>query len=316
MSNKKNELSLLEQAQARTNIVTDTLADAIRLHAGAEAIQLKTDSDGKEYLSATFKLKSPTKKFDSITVNDMEVAESLDRIRNADSMGEVASFVLAKELSNIADTDASKCGFENSETLAGALLGKGKSTLANYKRVGKYFITDDYHIKGAIPQETSISLLNQLLSFVVAEDENGEPDIRNVETLFKYGIVTPYMKQADYKKTLSALHKFMEQESEKALFELSDEEMKDFIKSFKDFINPKKQEQEKEQEQGQEKEQEQEQEQERTPQIIIGQSMSMIKDLETNFNDLGVTDEQKELISTWLDNLYITLSDMLGVQEQ
>ena len=313
MSNKKNELSILEQSQARTNIVSETLADAIRTHAGEQAIQLKKDSDGKEYLSATFKLKSPTKKFDSITVNDMAVAESLDRIRNADSMGEVASFVLAKELSNIADTDASKCGFENSETLAGALLGKGKSTLANYKRIGQYFITSDYHIKGAIPQETSISLLNQLLSFVVAEDEAGNPDIRNVETLFKYGIVTPYMKQADYKKVLKALHDFMGQDSNKALYDLTDEEMQDFIKAFKDFTTPKKQEQEQDKKQEQDKEQEQEQE--RTPQIIIGQSMDMLHTINDNFKELGLSEEQATLVETWLDNLYITLSEMLGGQE-
>ena len=309
MSNKRNALSLLEQAQARTNIVSETLADAIRDHAGEQAIQIKTDSDGKEYLSAIFKLKSPTKKFDSITVNDMGVAESLDRIRNADSMGEVASFVLAKELSNIADTDASKCGFDNSESLAGALLGKGKSTLANYKRIGEYFITSDYHIKGAIPQETSISLLNQMLSFVVAENEQGEPDIRNVETIFKYGIVTPYMKQADYKKVLKALHEFMEQESNKALYNLTDEEMQEFIKTFKDFTTPKKQEQEKEQEK------EQEQEQERTPQIIIGQSFDMVQQLKDNFKELGISDEQEQMVETWLDNLYITLSEMLGAEK-
>lgn len=314
---KKNEISLLEQAQERASIMSDSLINAVNVHAGESAIQLKTDSDGKEYLSATFKLKSPTKKMDVVVVNDMAVAESLERIRKADSLGEVSSFVLAKELSNIADTDASKCGFDNSESLAGALLGKGKSTLANYKRVGQYFINDDYTLKGAIPQETSISLLNQLLSFVITEDENGEPDIRNVEVFFKYGIITPYMKQADYKKVLKSLSEFMKRPSDKPLYDMDDDEIKDFIKAFKDFITPAKENKKQENKEQENKEQESENgEQEKTPQIVIGQSMSMIKTLEENFNYLGVSEEQKDLISTWLDNLYATLGELLGDTEQ
>lgn len=314
---KKNEISLLEQAQERASIMSDSLINAVNVHAGESAIQLKTDSDGKEYLSATFKLKSPTKKMDTIVVNDIAVAESLERIRKADSLGEVSSFVLAKELSNIADTDASKCGFDNSESLAGALLGKGKSTLANYKRVGQYFINDDYTLKGAIPQETSISLLNQLLSFVITEDENGEPDIRNVEVFFKYGIITPYMKQADYKKVLKALSEFMKRPSDKPLYDMDDDEIKGFIKEFKDFITPAKESKKQESKEQENKEQESESgEQEKTPQIVIGQSMSMIKTLEENFNYLGVSEEQKDLISTWLDNLYATLGELLGDTEE
>lgn len=317
MSKNKNELSILEQSQNRVNIMSDTLVNAINVHAGESAIQIKTDSDGKEYLSATFKLKNPTKKMDTIIVNDISVAESLERIRKADSLGEVSSFVLAKELSNIADTDASKCGFDNSESLAGALLGKAKSTLANYKRVGQYFINDDYTLKGAIPQEASISLLNQLLSFVTMENEDGEPDIRIVEIFFKYGIITPYMKQADYKKVLKALAEFMKQDSDKPLFDMDDEEIKAFIDAFKSYLNPKNESKQTESKKEDKKEDESESgEVEKTPQIVIGQSMSMIKTLEDNFIYLGVTDEQKAIIDTWLDNLYTTLSDMLGENEE
>ena len=309
MSNKNNSLSLLEQAQARTSLINDTLADAIRVHAGEQAIVVKKDSDGKDYLSATFKLKAPTSKMSEIVVNDMALAESLDRIRNADSMGEVSSFVLAKELANIADTDASKCGFDDSESLAGALLGKGKSTLANYKRIGKYFITSDYHIKGAIPQETSISLLNQLLSFVPSENEAGEADIRNVECLFKYGILTPYMKQKDYKRIINALKSI---ETEKELHAMTEEELQDFIKALKAIMEAKPEKKEKEVE-GKEQEQEQAQEQaSNDPQVIIGQSMNIITTLQDNFKKLSLTEEQETLVATWLDNLYITLGDMLN----
>lgn len=311
----KNSLSLLQQSEARTNVLNEAIASAVNLHAGGTAIVSKVDDDGREYLTATFKLKNPTKKASEIVVNDLVVAESLDRMRKADSLGEVSAFVIAKELANIADTDASKCGFDDSESLASAVLGKAKSTLANYKRIGLYFIDSDYHIKGAIPQETSVSLLNQLLSFVVAENENGEPDIRNVEMLFRYGIITPYMKQADYKKTLKSLHEFMEQESTKALYDFTNEEMQDFIKAFKEYCTPKKQEKQ-EQEKQEKKPEEITIDISSEPQAIIGQCMSRVTELEKAIEALGVSDDIKQMTATWLDNLYTTFSDMLTNIEQ
>ena len=299
MANKKNELSLMEQANKNTSIMTEELTNAINVHAGATAIEVKQDSDGKDYLSATFKLKAPTSKMSEIVVNDRGLMESLERIRKADSLGEVSVFLLSRELANIADSDASKCGFDNSESLVGAVLGKAKSTLANYKRIGQYFVNADYTLRGAIPQETSISLLNQLLSFVPAENEAGEPDIRNVECLFKYGILTPYMKQKDYKRIINALKSI---ETEKELHDMTDEEVQEFKKALEAIMNAKLEKKNKEV-------QEQEQEQE---QVIIGQSMNIINTLQENFKKLTLTEEQEQLISTWLDNLYVTLGDMLN----
>lgn len=309
MSNKKNELSLMEQATQNTSIMTEALTNAINVHAGATAIEVKQDSDGKDYLSATFKLKAPTSKMSEIVVNDRGLMESLERIRKADSLGEVSVFLLSRELANIADSDASKCGFDNSESLVGAVLGKAKSTLANYKRIGQYFVNADYTLRGAIPQETSISLLNQLLSFVPSENEAGEADIRNVECLFKYGILTPYMKQKDYKRIINALKSI---ETEKELHDMTEEEVQEFKKALEAIINAKPEKKEKEVEG---KEQEKEQEQEQTsndPQIIIGQSMNIITTLQDNFKKLTLTEEQEQLVSTWLDNLYVTLGDMLN----
>lgn len=309
MSNKKNELSLMEQATQNTSIMSEALTNAINVHAGATAIEVKQDTDGKDYLSATFKLKAPTSKMSEIVVNDRALMESLERIRKADSLGEVSVFLLSRELANIADSDASKCGFDNSEALVGAVLGKAKSTLANYKRIGQYFVNADYTLRGAIPQECSISLLNQLLSFVPAENEAGEADIRNVECLFKYGILTPYMKQKDYKRIINALKSI---ETDKELHDMTEEEVDLFKKSLEAIMNAKPENKQKEVE-AQEQEQEQEQEQaSNDPQVIIGQSMNIITTLQDNFKKLTLTEEQETLVSTWLDNLYITLGDMLN----
>lgn len=320
---KKNELSLYEQAIAKAEInAGDTLVNAVNIHAGASAITTATDSDGQEYVTAKFALQAPTKKVSEIVVNDVNIATSIERMKKAFAMGEVAIFMVCKELDNFADTDAKSLGFDGTAELAQALFAKGKSTLANYKRIGRYFINDDYTIRGAIPQETSISLLNQLLSFVTAEMPDGAPDIRNVETLFKYGILTPYMKQKDYKRIISALPKVPTIIEGKQLHELSADEIELFKQALVDILNPKQEQENKEQENKEQeqdefdnKEQEQEQEQE-TPQIIIGRSMSMVRDLEEAFSKLGYSEEEQGYIINALDMLYTKLGEKLGDMEQ
>ena len=320
---KKNELTPYEQAMERTSIMGigagSALENAINIHAGASAITTATDSEGQEYVTAKFALQAPTKKVSEIVVNDVNIATSIERMKKAFAMGEVAIFMVCKELDNFADTDAKSLGFDGTAELAQALFAKGKSTLANYKRIGRYFINDDYTIRGAIPQETSISLLNQLLSFVTAEMSDGTPDIRNVETLFKYGILTPYMKQKDYKRIISALPKVPTIVEGKQLHELSADEIEQFKQALAEILNPKQETENKEQEQEQDefdnKEQEQEQEQE-TPQIIIGRSMSMVRDLEEAFSKLGYSEEEQGYIINALDMLYTKLGEKLGETEQ
>lgn len=300
---KKNELSLLEQEQAKVNPITDNLVSALSLRAGKH-IETKVNSDGKEYLSATFILRAPTKEHTSITVNDMELASRLEKLYNFEALGEVSSIASCKEMANFADTDASSLGFKSTPDMLQAIFGKGKSTLANYQRIGLYFVNDDYSLKGAIPQEATVSLLNQLLSFVKVENEAGEPDISNVEALFQYGIITPYMKQADYKKVLTTLKAM---ETTKELKDMELEEVEELKKELKERMTSAPKKQEKKQEQEQEQEQES-----NDPQVIIGQSMSIITNLGDNFKKLGLEQEQAELVNTWLDNLYTTLADMLG----
>ena len=180
---KKNELSILDAQVARTSIITENLTNALALRS-AKHIETKVDSDGKEYLSATFALKAPTKKTSQLVVNDMELATSIERLYNFEALGEVSSLASCKEMANLADSDAKSLGFDSIPEMLQAIFAKGKSTLANYHRIGKYFFNDDYSLRGAIPQETSISLLNLLLSYVKREDESGQADISNVEALF------------------------------------------------------------------------------------------------------------------------------------
>ena len=61
----KNEISLLDREIAKTSVITENLSNALALRS-AKHIETKIDSDGKEYLSATFALKAPTKKLLSL----------------------------------------------------------------------------------------------------------------------------------------------------------------------------------------------------------------------------------------------------------
>ena len=316
MSKNKNELSILEQTRAGAGVVTDTLTNAIKVHAGASALELHHDSDGKEYIKATFKLRTPKKAHNEIVINDVVLAQKIEQINNAFALGDVSSFLVCRLLADIADSDATPYGFDSVPAMIGAIQGKAKSTLANYKRIGTYFVNSDFTLRGAIPQECTISLLNQLLSFVTKEMADGSADIRNVETLFKSAILTPYMKQAEYKKVCNALTELMKVPSNKELYELNEQEIADFKAMLADIIKGNKPVK-KVVEQEQEQEQEQASEVGATPQIIIAQSMDMLEVIRKNFEALGVNDNDKELVNTWIENLYVTLGTMLdGEQEQ
>ena len=124
-------------------------------------------------------------------------------------------------------------------------------------------------------------------------------------------------KQKDYKKVISALKSM---ETEKELKDMDDMEIELFKKALEMHISAEPiGKQDKAQENSEDKAQENSEEktQEKSednndPQVIIGQSMSMLKNIEDNFKKLALTEEQTTLVTTWLDNIYTTLADMLG----
>lgn len=306
MKNNKNELSLLQKAQESTNVITSNLNEAILAHRGGTALEVAQDSDGKDFVKATFKLAIPTKKSNELVVTDVALAQTLERMANQLALGEVASFAYCKELANFADTDATKLGYNNVVELANAVFGLGKSTTGNYRRVGQYFIGDDLKLVGAIPQECSISLLNQLLSYVKTE-VNGKPDIRNVEALFKHGIITAYMKQKDYKRILNALSSI---ETEVELKDMNDDQIATLKAQLSAILNADtgKKAKKAETEAQESNETEVQAQESDDPQIIVGNSLSMVNTLQENMKKLAFTEEEMTLIVTWLDNLYSTIS--------
>ena len=216
---KKNEMVTIDRAELKNSTFTDSnaLYTAIVARSGESHIEVQTDSDGNEYATATYELKAPKGDRKEITVRNMDIATRIERIYRSIATGDVSYFVTAKEISNFADTDAVELGFENATSMCVSLFGLAKSTVENYRRLANYFINDDFTLKGAIPKDTPISTLNQLLSLVKTETEDGQPDITNVEMLFNSSIITPYMKQAEVKARLAKLNSM---ESDKQLSEM------------------------------------------------------------------------------------------------
>ena len=222
---KKNEnvIVTINRDELVNSTFTDSaiLNNAVKVRSGASHIEVATDSDGNEYAKATYQLKKPIGDRKEISITNMDLATRIERINRSIALGDVAYFVTAKELENVTETDATELGFDNATSMCVSIFGLAKSTVENYRRLSRFFIDDDYTLKGAIPKDTPISTLNQLLSYVKV-DEMGKHDISNVELLFTSSIITPYMKQAELKARLA---KLKEMETEKELTDLTSEEL-------------------------------------------------------------------------------------------
>ena len=199
---KKNEMVTIDRDAIVANTYTSSemLVNAINARTGGTKIEVAKDSDGNEYVQATFELLNPTKDKKAITVKDSDLAQSLQAINNAFALSDVSVFVKAKLIERITDTDAVSLGFDNALNLICSLYPITKTTADNYRRLAKFFVGDDCQVVGAIPKDCSISLLNQLVSWVKVTD-NGY-SIAPVEILFTTGILTAYMKQSEYKARL------------------------------------------------------------------------------------------------------------------
>lgn len=221
--NKVNELVTINREELVNSTFTDSalLNNAITVRAGESHITIEKDSDGNEYAKATYELKKADGKRTEISTSNMELATRIERVNRAIASGDVAYFITAKELENFTESEATELGFDSVVAMAGAIFGLAKSTVENYRKLSRFFINDDYTLAGAIPKDTPISTLNQLISYVTV-NEDGTHDISNVERLFTSSIITPYMKQAELKARLAKL-KSMETEQE--LSELSAEQI-------------------------------------------------------------------------------------------
>lgn len=299
--NKVNELVTINREALVNSTFTDSalLNNAITVRAGESHITIEKDSDGNEYAKATYELKKADGKRTEISTSNMELATRIERVNRAIASGDVAYFITAKELENFTESEATELGFDSVVAMAGAIFGLAKSTVENYRKLSRFFINDDYTLAGAIPKDTPISTLNQLISYVTV-NEDGSHDISNVERLFTSSIITPYMKQAELKARLAKL-KSMEAEQE--LSELSAEQ----IEAVKQEIQADSASR-KEAKAG-EKKQEKKQASvtvSDNPQVLAGEALNKIKELQEIFKKMNIyTDSDFSPILSAIEN-YMT----------
>ena len=228
---KKNELITVnrEELQAQASINMNTFIDAVSARMGSSNIEVTTDTDGNEFARATFDLAMPQGDRKSVSTTDMNLATKILRIKQADGTEETAKFYKWKEMETFTETDAVGLGFDNVNLMCQAMFGISKSTVENYRRVARYFITDNYKVVPQLPQDLTISTLNELLSLVDVH-EDGSFDISNIERIFNTGIMTPYMKLAEVKARRNTLKAM---ESDREIKDLSPEE----VTELKDKLN-------------------------------------------------------------------------------
>lgn len=284
--NKENELLKINREELVNSTYTDSalLNKAIKARAGESHITIKVDSDGKEYAVATYELKNPVGKRTEITTSNMELATRIENVNNSLALGDVAYFNVAKLLENFTETEATELGFDSVDDMCVATFGMAKSTVQNYRRLSRFFVNDDYTLKGAIPKDTPISMLNQLLSYVTI-NEDGTADISNVEMLFTSSIITPYMKQVEYKARLAKLKSM---ETDKELSDLSAEELQKVKQDIQDDSAKRKADKANAKKQGKEEKPKATVTVSDNPQVLAGEALNKIKELQEIFKKMNI----------------------------
>lgn len=154
-----------------------------------------------EIVKKQYSFIEPIGKRNQISVYDVEVINSLDKIHSAMEGRKYLNYVIAKELSNINDSGKlENMGFKNIAELGKSIFGLESSTVNHYSRIGKYFINTDYSIKGALP-DISISHLLELSKLV--DEETG--DISAITDMYTNGTLIDGMPTKKIREIVNQL---------------------------------------------------------------------------------------------------------------
>lgn len=174
-----------------------------------EVLTINTDSfsetieseDGKtEIIKKSYDLINPIGKRSTITVYDLGIIESMEKINSALHGKTFLSYVICKEFANIVKTGKiENMGFKSIAEFGKAIYDLEPSTVNHYTRIGEHFISDDYIVKAGLP-ELSVSHFIELSSQV---GENG--DISPIIELYTSGTLTDGMSTKAIRKTLKNL---------------------------------------------------------------------------------------------------------------
>lgn len=135
----------------------------------------------------------------SMTISDPEIIRSTELIFQAKLGQKVMGYVICKEMARIADSGKlEKMGFKNAAEYGKAMFGFETSTTNHYVRIGRNFITDNYHVIDGLP-ELSISHFIELNKYV---KEDG--DVSDIVDMYLDGTLVDGMSTKDVRKALVA----------------------------------------------------------------------------------------------------------------
>lgn len=159
------------------------------------------DGTTTEIVKKQYSFIEPIGKRSQISVYDVDIITSLDKIQSAITGKKYLNYIMAKEFSNINESGKlENMGFKNIAELGKAVFGLESSTVNHYTRIGKFFLESDYSVKAGLP-ELSVSHFLELSKLV--DEESG--DISAITNLYITGTLTDGMSTKKIREIVNQL---------------------------------------------------------------------------------------------------------------
>lgn len=138
-----------------TNL-NDLVSGVLKVDADSVFEKIATaDGSVMEVSKKTYNFASPIGKRTSMTIYDLAIIESMEKIASALRGKTLLTYAICKEFSKIAESGKlENMGFKTISEFGKAVYGLESSTVNHYARIGQTFINDDYTVKAGLPQLT------------------------------------------------------------------------------------------------------------------------------------------------------------------
>lgn len=196
---KNEKIVATDNSVTSGNSVIDRLGNALAININDYYEKVPTKEGETEISKKVYEFANPIGKRTQITLYDMAIIESTEKISKALHGRSILNYVICKEFSKIAESGKlENMGFKNIAEYGKAIFGLETSTVNHYARIGKAFINDDYTVKAGLP-ELSVSHFIELNSLVGA---NG--DISEIIELYQTGKLVDGMSTKKIREVLAA----------------------------------------------------------------------------------------------------------------
>lgn len=168
-----------------------------------EKTEVAEDGTEVTYHVRQFKLANPRKDMTAITVQDKSFIESAEKVLAVGDIKNATDFVVYRELYKLSINDViPKTSFKTYNALASALFGISTSYASSYSKVGKYFVTDEYHLVDERLEGYKGAHLMELLPLVNREEEDIKKAIAPIFILLNNSTITTSMSTKAVRKAV------------------------------------------------------------------------------------------------------------------